>query len=44
MTVAHHEQPSLRKHCDGIGRYLPAVTKGTAAQQRRAGTPPGTCC
>jgi len=31
MTIAHQEQPSPREHCDGIGRYLSAVTKGTAA-------------
>jgi hypothetical protein len=31
MTIAHQEQPSPREHCDGIGRYLPAVTKITAA-------------
>jgi hypothetical protein len=31
MTIAHQEQPSPREHCDGIGRYLPAVTKGSAA-------------
>lgn len=31
MTIAHQGQPSLRGHCDGIRRYLSAVTKGTAA-------------
>jgi len=30
MTIAHQGQPSLRGHCDGIRRYLSAVTKGTA--------------
>lgn len=31
MTIAHLEQPSFREHCDGIGQYLSAVTKSTAA-------------
>jgi len=28
MTIAHQEQHNLRKHCDGIRRYVSAATAG----------------